>query len=98
MIAPYVCPPFHSHGNAQGCYTKHGCRCDACKAKASAESKRRKAEKRNREMGAARFREVPYAPISPCVGEDAALVRRMIARHAPAAEVRELEAMLGVAA
>lgn len=97
-MIPYICPSSHSHGKAQGCYTKHGCRCDGCRAKASAEAKRRKSAKRDRAMGAARFAGVPFAPITPCTGEDAALVRRMIARHAPAAEVPELAAMLGVSA
>lgn len=53
---------------------------------------------RKRTAGAARFSEVPFAPIAPCIGEDAARVRRIIAKNAPDAERAELEAMLGVPA
>lgn len=56
------------------------------------------AKTRKRAAGAARFAEVPFAPIAPCVGEDAARVRRMIAKNAPEVERAELAAMLGVSA
>lgn len=52
-----------------------------------------------RKAGAKRFEDIPFAPIQPCVGVDAARVRRVIAKRASnVAERLELEAMLGVPA
>lgn len=98
------CPQGHRHGETGTCYQLHGCRCGECtathaaKVKAHRDAKAAVKPKRNRGMGASRFAEVPFAPIAPCVGEEAARVRSMIAKNAPAAECAELEAMLGVSA
>ena len=94
-----VCPPTHSHSAAQTCYSKHGCRCDRCVAHRASVSVKHKADfKRRRAAGAQRFEDIPFTPIQPCIGEDAASVRRSIAKRATsAAERLEFEAMLGVA-
>lgn len=54
---------------------------------------------RRKTAGARRFEDIPFTPIQPCVGVDAARVRRAIAKRAAnVAERLELEAMLGVTA
>ncbi|MFB7843598.1 hypothetical protein [Microbacterium sp. NPDC056052] len=100
MSASTVCPPSHSHGAAQTCYNKHRCRCEACKANAVAVRVQHKADHRRRRAASAqRFEDIPFTPIQPCVGEDAARVRRAIAKRAESvAERLEFEAMLGVPA
>ncbi|WAC65157.1 hypothetical protein OVA14_07085 [Agrococcus sp. SL85] len=35
----FVCPDDHKHDETRTCYARHGCRCDACRARTAGESR-----------------------------------------------------------